>query len=114
MKNTFHMVSDASHGWLKVPMEELVRLKIADNITQSSYTKGSIAFLEQDADLATFTSAREAAGNPFRVVNITRNSCHKIRSYNAYYAKPKGITITRADIVDLAIDPSKPMAIVEV
>ena len=32
LRNTLDLVTDASHGWLKVPVAELERLNIVDDI----------------------------------------------------------------------------------
>ena len=37
LRNTFDLVLDSSHGWLKVPMAELERLNIVDAISTHSY-----------------------------------------------------------------------------
>ena len=36
LRNTFDLVLDSSHGWLKVPMSELERLNIVDAISTHS------------------------------------------------------------------------------
>ncbi len=50
----FH--ADAGHGWLEVPISELVKKGIDKQITKCSYmdvAKG-LAYLEEDIDMATF------------------------------------------------------------
>ena len=48
---------DPGHGWLAVPIKELIELGIADKITGYSYTLGGMAYLEEDCDLPTFVKA---------------------------------------------------------
>ena len=61
-KYTFY--EDPGHGWLEVPMTELVELGIADVITPCSYmtrdyvAPHKLAYLEEDCDLTTFLVAK--------------------------------------------------------
>ena len=48
---------DPGHGWLAVPIKELIELGIADKITGYSYTLGGMAYLEEDCDLGVFVLA---------------------------------------------------------
>ena len=82
LRNTFDLVTDASHGWLKVPVAELERLNIVDDITTHSYVRNDMAYLEQDVDLGQFLVAREAEGNPVkRIKEHSRNGQSRIRKY---------------------------------
>jgi len=109
---TFPHIQDAGHGWARVPKAEIVKAGVADQISSFSFQKGKNVYLEQDADIAVFVAARTKQGLETKFsdyVNQSRPS--RIRKYDTYIPTQVGITITRAD---LAIDPSKPMAIVEV
>ena len=57
----FH--ESASHGWLEVPLEELDRLGIRQDITAYSYYLNGKAYLEEDQDMSTFIHAKEACGD---------------------------------------------------
>jgi hypothetical protein len=82
LRNTFDLVTDASHGWLKVPVAELERLNIVEDITTHSYVRNDMAYLEQDVDLGQFLVAREAEGNPVkRIKEHNRNGQSRIRKY---------------------------------
>ena len=82
LRNTFDLVTDASHGWLKVPVAELERLNIVEDITTFSYVRNDMAYLEQDADMATFLKAREAEGKPVtKIKEHSRNGQSRIRKY---------------------------------
>ena len=82
LRNTFDLVTDASHGWLKVPVAELERLNIVEDITTFSYVRNDMAYLEQDADMATFLKAREAEGKPVtKIKEHNRNGQSRIRKY---------------------------------
>jgi hypothetical protein len=94
LRNTFDLVTDASHGWLKVPVAELERLNIVDDITTHSYVRNDMAYLEQDVDLGQFLVAREAEGNPVkRIKEHNRNGQSRIRKY-AMFGGDRMITKT--------------------
>lgn len=108
MRKIFHFVSDPGHGWLKVPVAELERLGIADQITRHSYIKDQMAYLEEDIDMATFINARNAAGEPVEIKNFIRNRQSRIRNY-AQYGGDRLVTrtnlITGKDFVERADTP---------
>lgn len=60
MEYVFH--SDAGHGWLEVDREELVELRIADQISSYSYQRGKKVYLEEDCDASSFINALDAQG----------------------------------------------------
>ena len=94
LRNTFDLVTDASHGWLKVPVAELERLNIVEDITTHSYVRNDMAYLEQDVDLGQFLVAREAEGNPVkRIKEHNRNGQSRIRKY-AMFGGDRVITKT--------------------
>jgi hypothetical protein len=94
LRNTFDLVTDASHGWLKVPVAELERLNIVEDITTHSYVRNDMAYLEQDVDLGQFLVAREAEGNPVkRIKEHNRNGQGRIRKY-AMFGGDRMITKT--------------------
>lgn len=80
----FHEVRDPGHSWLKVPMKELDRLGIADDISSYSYQKGDMAYLEEDCDAGVFIQARVARMEPVKIKEFTRQRMSKIRKYDAY------------------------------
>jgi len=45
---------DASHGWLQVPKEEIIRLGLVDKISEYSYVDARSVYLEEDADATLF------------------------------------------------------------
>ena len=59
-KYTFY--EDPGHGWLKVPMGELIELGIAGKITSCSYRDDDSAYLEEDCDLTMFLVAKLSDG----------------------------------------------------
>jgi hypothetical protein len=81
MIKRFDFVADSSHGWLKVPMSEIERLGIADQISTFSYQKNGMAYLEEDCDMTVFMKAREARGEAVKIVEHHRNGRSRIRNY---------------------------------
>ncbi len=53
---TYYM--DPGHGWLEVPMAEIVSLGIDEKISRYSYRDGDRAYLEEDCDLTMFAAAK--------------------------------------------------------
>lgn len=81
MKYDFY--ADAGHGWLKVSIDELVSLGIAEKITGYSYMRGKWAYLEEDADVSTFCNAKKIDQlSPFIREHTSNTS--KIRSYESF------------------------------
>ena len=94
LRNTFDLVLDSSHGWLKVPVSELERLNIVDDISTCSYVRNDMAYLEVDCDMPTFLTAREAEGKPVtKIKEHSRNGQSRIRKY-AMFGGDRMITKT--------------------
>jgi len=57
---TYRFITDPGHGWLEVPMAELVKLEIAHTISKHSYMSrdGKLAYLEEDCDAPRFNDAK--------------------------------------------------------
>lgn len=53
----YYLIHDPGHGWLKVPMQDLADLGLANKISCCSYVKGNYAYLEEDCDMAVFLAA---------------------------------------------------------
>lgn len=58
MKYKFY--EDPGHGWIEVPVPELVTLDIAEEISSYSYISrdGLWAYLEEDCDLSVWATAK--------------------------------------------------------
>lgn len=76
--------TDPGHGWLEVSIAELNRLNITDKISRHSYTRGSLAFLEEDMDYGTFHDAKRIAGERFELKEVHVGHDHVIRTYESY------------------------------
>ena len=60
----FH--EDPGHGWLEVPVSELLELGIINQISEFSYLSldRKTAYLEEDCDLAVFFNAKKETDSP--------------------------------------------------
>ena len=67
----YRFISDPGHGWLEVPIEELLDLGIWDKISGYSYQKGGMAYLEEDCDAPLFIDAWQKA-NAKRYIHAER------------------------------------------
>lgn len=86
----YSFYEDPGHGWLKVPIKELIKLNIADKITGYSYMQNEHAYLEEDCDLATFVNAKypnkedQSTFFKTKVKTFISNKNSKIRNYNPF------------------------------
>lgn len=76
--------TDPGHGWLAVPMDELRRLGIAEEISGFSYRNGDTAYLEEDDDYGRFVLAKKALGEPIDMIDVYHDQS-PVRSYRDYY-----------------------------
>ena len=63
-------ITDAGHGWLKVPLAELIKLGIADKISTYSYRHDDNVYLEHDCDAAIFANAMADNGHKFKPLHV--------------------------------------------
>ena len=56
-------IYDPGHGWLKVPLNEVLKLGIEKQISAYSYVQGDYAYLEEDCDAPLFEKAYCAKNN---------------------------------------------------
>jgi hypothetical protein len=85
MANTHKFYSDAGHGWLAVPRQELITLGILHKISHYSYELSSTVYLEEDCDLSTYAAAIDATGKRFACKHMPQVNGHsKIRSYFSF------------------------------
>ena len=85
MEKTYDFYSDAGHGWMKVPIAQLVSLGIAGDISHFSYMKGGFAYLEEDSDAQKFIEAMEKRGDTVKWREHNSDTS-PIRDYPSYRA----------------------------
>lgn len=77
--------SDPGHGWYRVRRLLISAYGVSASISPYSYQRGDYVYLEEDADVGTFTRAVEAAGDKVEIVgNTTTNEDSFIRSMDRY------------------------------
>jgi hypothetical protein len=79
---SYRFITDPGHGWLEVPMAELVELEIAHTISKCSYMSrdGKLAYLEEDCDAPRFNDAK---GGP-QALEITHQESTFVRRLPHY------------------------------
>lgn len=54
----YKFYEDAGHGWLRVPITELIELNIQNEITSFSYIDDEYVYLEEDQDADIYVNKR--------------------------------------------------------
>jgi hypothetical protein len=83
-KLSLNFYCDPGHGWVKISIDKLKQLGIADQISRYSYMRQNYAYLEEDCDLGTLYAAADKAGIEIRLKEYHTNKTSKIRSYDNY------------------------------
>lgn len=84
MINIYRYHEDAGHGWLEVRKEELKRLGIQYDISDFSYQRGDMVFLEEDRDANLFFKAKKNNYEDFDYVVVNNGDESPIRQYERY------------------------------
>jgi hypothetical protein len=90
---TFH--ADPGHGWLAVPISEIVTLGIAGQISPYSYMKGDMAYLEEDCDYSLFFEAKLAKGEKPETVTEHTDYESPIRNYPRFSVRGHALSNNR-------------------
>jgi hypothetical protein len=78
----YKFITDASHGWLSVPLEDIRKLGIADKISRYSYMTHTRVYLEEDCDAFVFL---EASGLDPQDIQHSHSDHAKCRGYASYH-----------------------------
>jgi hypothetical protein len=78
---TYDVFADPGHAWMKVPLAELNRLGITNQVTSYSYRRGDAAYLEEDCDLSLFMDAKRSRNEGVQMRHHHTNNSSRIRSY---------------------------------
>jgi len=81
--NTYRFISDPGHGWLEVPLAEVVRLGLTNRISRYSYQHKNMAYLEEDCDAALFMEAKKNRGEPVKFEEVYQERT-PIRTYRDF------------------------------
>lgn len=89
----YDFYTDGGHGWLKVSLDEIKKLGIADKISGYSYIRGGFAYLEEDCDLSVFAQAKGVSGSidSLGIKEHYSNDESEIRNYARYPKEGRGI-----------------------
>jgi hypothetical protein len=89
MTYTFAYHQDPGHGWIEVPNTLLKQLGIASAISPWSYTRGPLAYLEEDQDAAILLRAIHGRGEAVALNELHSNSNSFVRGLNQYPSSPR-------------------------
>ena len=85
MNKTYNFFTDPGHGWLEVPLAEIVNLGIRKDISHYSFLNGSTAYLEEDCDAGRFIEAYKAKyGETPAIAEIHTNYDSHVRNYRRF------------------------------
>lgn len=105
MRNSFHYVVDPGHSWLKVPVAELERLGISDQISSYSYLKNGMSYLEEDRDMQLFLNTRQERNEPVKLIEFNRTRMSPIRNYPAYQSAATETVMIDSKEFDVEAEP---------
>lgn len=79
--------NDPGHGWVEIGMATLRYLGIANKITNYSYRKGPVAYLEEDCDQTELLRAAEKKGIEIEIQEVHTNYDSHIRNLLPYWCE---------------------------
>jgi hypothetical protein len=83
----FNYYRDAGHGWVAVKKNILEKIGVANKITEYSYQREKMAYLEEDCDMSTFINAfREFFGKDPSIEVVDHGDRSWVRSQDTYKA----------------------------
>ena len=85
----YKFYTDPGHGWLEVPLKELLELNISQNISKYSYISSNkqFVYLEEDCDAPRFLEAKKKAGQEVKIEEVNFNvDCYirRMKSFNLF------------------------------
>lgn len=81
---TYELHTDYSHGWLAVPLDEVMRFKDISTFSYVDYSN-RIAYLEEDCDMWIFVNDYiKTHGEHPKVITINDGVCSFIRRLQSY------------------------------
>lgn len=81
----YKFYSDPGHGWLCVSQKKIVKLGIADKISEFSHIRKDNVFLEEDVDAPLFLGELKKRGFKYDIECLQpSNKLSKIRNYQSY------------------------------
>ena len=77
-------ITDPGHGWLSVPLSDLQKFGIVQDISVCSYMTSTRAYLEEDCDAPKFIKAAGITINNPNIRDTHNDDMAKCRSYMPY------------------------------
>lgn len=91
----FHFFTDPGHGWLAVKRDLLLGLgSTAMSISDSSFQRGGMVYLEEDSDAQAFLLDLKESGIEHHIIAINNDRPSEIRCY-------QGFALTDAEKMEL-------------
>lgn len=81
----FRFIEDPGHSWLEIPRKFLYDLGIAGQISQYSYQRGEMVYLEEDCDAYVFLQTMKDLGRPVETESVYQDPT-PIRRYQRFAA----------------------------
>ncbi len=81
----YTFITDPGHGWLSVPLSDLKKYGLINEISSCSYMTTTRAYLEEDCDAPKFIKAACLGRDDIRESN--NNNSAKCRGYHPYDAE---------------------------
>jgi len=96
MNRQFRFVSDPSHGYLRVKLDDLVKYGVDKKISGFSFASDRFAFLEEDLDAMTFLNAVKEFGDTYEIKESVVNNPASCRRLPRYPESPEYVEYRKA------------------
>lgn len=81
---TLQVLTDPSHGWIKISLNHLNKLNLIDKITPFSFINNKHAYLEEDCDASLLIDTLKQNDIHFEFRYNHSNTSSKLRYYDSY------------------------------
>ena len=78
----FH--TDPGHAWLEVHRMQLKNLGILGKISEFSYQRNEMVYLEEDCDADVFLRALLERGKPYKVIELSQRESLPVRTFRPF------------------------------
>lgn len=82
----FRFIHDDGHGWVEVPMALIEILDLKGKISNYSYRKGTMAYLEEDCDASALVQALKQENITYEFEDVIHHGSSPVRSYSRFVA----------------------------
>lgn len=90
--NTYQFFADEGHGWMRVPIKEILDLGIGAHISNFSFMDDDYVYLEEDCDAGFFIKTKEKLDEKvdldfIEVSDFKNNYLRKVEGEPYYFSK---------------------------